>query len=281
MNVRAFHLYWINVKKMNGDSMRPLALITNDDGISSPGIIAAAEAVDGFADLLIVAPVEQKSHTGRSIPNAHDLGELEQVEVIINDRPVIAFGVYGTPAAAVALAVLTIAPRPIALCVSGINYGENIGFVFTGSGTVGAAIEASSCQIPALAVGLEVAVDIQKTDDFYEQDFSQCKRAIKYFGEKLLTEGLPGDIRVLNINVPSDANDATEYRITKQSAQNYYEPFVPEGMGMNTPLQLREYIAFDEQTIEPDSDVFVLAVQRCISVTPLSGNLTALSSYTL
>jgi len=261
--------------------MRPLALITNDDGISSPGIIAAAEAVDGFADLLIVAPVEQKSHAGRSIPHSRDLGTLERIEVIINGRPREAFGVNSTPAAAVALAVLAITTRPIDLCVSGINYGENIGYIFTGSGTIGAALEASSHQIPALAVGLEVEVGTQMSSDFFEHDFSQCKRAIRHFGEKLLSEGLPGDIRVLNINVPSDANDATEYRVTKQSSQNYYEFTITEGMSVNTALGLKEYKAFDERTLEPDSDVFVLARQRCISVTPLSGNLTALSSYSL
>ena len=130
---------------------RPLILLTNDDGIKSPGLAAAAAALDPIGELLIVAPTEQQSGTGRSMP-VHSDGRLFETTISANGQTWNAFSANATPAQAVQHAVLELAERKPALAVSGINFGENVGLGVTISGTVGAALEAAAHRIPALAV---------------------------------------------------------------------------------------------------------------------------------
>ena len=130
---------------------RPLILFTNDDGIQSPGLWAAVEALDPLGDLLVVAPREQQSGTGRSLPVTSE-GRIYKQARRINGHELTVYAVDGTPAQAVQHGILELAPRLPSLVVSGINYGENTGNGVTISGTVGAGLEAASLGIPALAV---------------------------------------------------------------------------------------------------------------------------------
>ena len=134
---------------------KPLILVTNDDGINSPGLAAAAAAVDPLGDLLIVAPAIQQTGAGRSMPHHHD-GRIFEAVVKRTDATWAAYSAHASPAQAVQHAVLELAARPISLAVSGINFGENVGVSVTISGTVGAALEAAGWGIPALAVSLQV-----------------------------------------------------------------------------------------------------------------------------
>ena len=120
---------------------RPFILLTNDDGIESPGIRAAAEAVLDLGDLIIAAPAKQQSGMGRAFPRLEDTGIIETSCIRINGQEIPAYGVHGSPALAVAHGILEIADRKPDLCISGINYGENLGQTVTCSGTLGAAIE--------------------------------------------------------------------------------------------------------------------------------------------
>ena len=130
--------------------MKPLILITNDDGINSPGLHAAAQAVADLGDLLIVAPSTQQTGAGRSYPSKID-DTIHTTSIPLGDSQHVAYMAAVSPAQAVRFAIIEIAERSIDLCVSGINYGENIGSGVTISGTVGAAIEAGCSDIPALA----------------------------------------------------------------------------------------------------------------------------------
>src|SRR5471032_1971541 len=104
-------------------SPRPLILITNDDGILSKGLRAAAEACAPFGDLLIVAPDQQRSGSGRSLlPGSPSRIHRRDVHLGGTIHP--GFAIEGTPAQAVQHAVYELAERPITLVVSGINYGE-------------------------------------------------------------------------------------------------------------------------------------------------------------
>ena len=132
----------------------PLILVTNDDGILSPGLLAAAEAVAGLGDLLLVAPATQQTSMSRAFTHGADVGVIERVDVPVGGR-----AVSGSPALAVTHAVLELADRPVGLCVSGINYGENIGASIGVSGTVGAALEAGTRGIPGIAVSVTVQVN--------------------------------------------------------------------------------------------------------------------------
>ena len=133
---------------------QPQILLTNDDGILSPGLWAAAEALSALGYVNVVAPREQWSGAGRSLPNTSD-GIITPQIVTVNNQDWTVYSVGGTPAQSVLHAVYEILPEKPRLVVSGINYGENIGLGVTISGTVGAALEGAALGIPALAISLE------------------------------------------------------------------------------------------------------------------------------
>ena len=131
-------------------SLRPLILLTNDDGIHSRGLRAAVKACAPLGELLVVAPASQQTASGRSKPIT-STGRIEQVIFEVDGGTIIGLGVDGSPAQAVEHGLFEFAQRPVALAVSGINFGENIGESVTTSGTVSAALEASSFGVAAIA----------------------------------------------------------------------------------------------------------------------------------
>ena len=97
--------------------MKPLILITNDDGIHSPGLAAAACAAADLADILIVAPHTQQTGMARAFPRTEDAGIIEEEWIQINGQEVRGYGVHGSPALAVAHGVLELAERKPDLCI--------------------------------------------------------------------------------------------------------------------------------------------------------------------
>ncbi|MDR2957391.1 MAG: 5'/3'-nucleotidase SurE [Coriobacteriales bacterium] len=259
--------------------MKPLILIANDDGVFSPGIRAAAEAVIDFAEVLIVAPAKQQSGMGRSYPNSDDVGIIDFVELEVGGQKLTAYGVHGSPATAVSHAVLELAERQIDLCISGINYGENLGLCLTVSGTVGAALEAHSYGIPAIAVSLEASLESHFSGYHPEMDWRQCQRIIRQYAKRILAEGLPGDIALLNINIPIDAIEATPIELTTLSSQQYDYFIKPEQRDFSERYRLQYYIHIDHETLETNSDIACFAVRKHISVTPITWDLTAKTAY--
>ena len=135
---------------------QPLILITNDDGIDSPGLAALAPALEPLGDLLIVAPNKQQTSMGRSRSQEEGRdGRLFTREITAGGKSWPAFAVNATPALAVDHALQQLADRPVSLVVSGINYGENVGSCVTVSGTIGAALEAADHGIPAIARSMQ------------------------------------------------------------------------------------------------------------------------------
>ncbi len=255
--------------------MQPLILITNDDGIYSPGLIAAAEAVEPFGELLIVAPRFQQTNMSRSYPKTDDQGIIDIVELNINGRSHVAYGVHGSPALAVSHGILEIANKKPHLCVSGINYGENLGLEILASGTIGAALEGDTYDIPSIAVSLETNLDLRHTSDYDELDWHTAKHFTAVFAEKVLKFNLPYNIGVLNINIPTDATTATKIRKTVQSRQNYCIFVKPETRNFAEKFRFKVAIEVDQATLEPDSDIQAIFYDRVVSVTPLRWNLTA------
>ena len=117
------------------NARKPQILLTNDDGILSPGLWAAAAALEKLGYVHVVAPREQSSGMGRSMPATSD-GIIKPQQVNVNGREWTVYAVGGTPAQAVLHGVFEIVPRKPDLVVSGINYGENLGLGVTVSGTV-------------------------------------------------------------------------------------------------------------------------------------------------
>ena len=147
-------------------AFRPLILITNDDGIQSPGLMALAEALVEDYDLLSSAPWRQQTNMGRGALKGEDVGSIRTYEMTVEGRLLPAFAVYGSPAQAVAHGVLELCDRMPDLCVSGINYGENLGLAFTCSGTLGACFEAHSFVIPGIAFSRQVPLEKQRSHEF-------------------------------------------------------------------------------------------------------------------
>ena len=254
---------------------RPLIMITNDDGIHSPGLKAAAEAVADMGDLLIAAPHTQQTGRGRAFPYTEETGIIDAVEISINGRLHTAYAVHGSPAYAVAHGVLELAGRKPDLCISGINYGENLGTTITCSGTLGAAFEANSYGIPAIAVSISAELRKQRLNEFDEIDWNSSKKILQIYTEQVLTEGMPKDVGVWNINVPAGMKEPYTYRITSQSVQNYFNFIRPPKRNYREPYRLKSKLEVDRKTLEKDSDIYAIYIDQIISVTPLKIQMSA------
>jgi 5'-nucleotidase len=248
-------------------------LLTNDDGIKSPGLWAAAEALSELGFVTVVAPREQASGMGRSLPITSDgIIEEERLQIKGQDWPVYAVG--GTPAQAVLHAILEVMSQKPDLVVSGINYGSNLGTGITISGTVGAAMEAAALGFRALAVSLETPKENHLTYSS-EVDFSGAAHFSLKFARLLLEKEPFPDIDLLKLDVPIDANPDTSWVLTRLAKQRYYDPVAPERENWSVPGRVGYKEAPSQKDEHPDSDVFTIRNKRLVSVTPISLDMTS------
>ncbi len=249
-------------------------LLTNDDGIRSPGLWAAAEGLSQIGYVTVVAPREQYSAFGRAQPVSSD-GVIASELMEVNGKQWTVYSVGASPAQAVQYAVLEIMPQPPDLVVSGINYGENVGSGVTVSGTVGAALEASSFGIPAIAASLETEM-MYHFSHSTEVDFSGASYFTTFFGLQMLEKRMIRDVDVLKIEVPCDATPETPWEITRLARNRYYLPLKPERTSWDQPALLPYGLeVLDQANMPTDTDVYALRFKRVVSVTPLSLDLTS------
>jgi 5'-nucleotidase len=247
-------------------------LLTNDDGIQSPGLWAAAEALAGLGYVTVAAPRDQSSGAGRSLPATSD-GIIRSEVVNVRGKDWTVYAVGGSPAQAVLHGILEIMPRRPDLVVTGINYGENVATGITISGTVGAAMEAAANDIPALAMSLETGREHHRSYST-TVDFSTAAHFTTYFARLMLEKQLPFDVDMLKVDVPSTATPDTAWQLTRLDRQRYYEPLPAQRASWEErgPVDYREQARLD---CESDSDVYALRVRRLVSVTPLSLDFTS------
>jgi 5'-nucleotidase len=257
------------------DAERPLIVVTNDDGIESPGLRAAAEASVAIGEVLVVAPIAPQTAMGRSFPRTATQGSIEvRQRPLGGDRLHPYYAVDGSPAQAVAHAVLEIAPRRPALCISGVNDGENLGGTIMISGTVGAAAEAAALGIPAMAVSLGPAAAAQFTRPYATADWAVARQLIGRIASRMVNTPLPPEVALLNVNIPPAATIDTEIRVTAQSRQYHYPCGRPGPRDLSQPFRLPVIEEINFATLEPHSDIYAVLVDRVISVTPLGHDLT-------
>lgn len=247
-------------------------LISNDDGVLAPGIFAAKCALEDFSNVTVVAPQENNSGVGRLISNFKPL-ELKEYSLEDGFK---AYGVSGSPADSVNVGINYVLDKKPDLVVSGINTGVNIGKgEILSSGTVCVAIEAVSHGIPAIACSLFIDPDsfIQDKDGEWriEVDFEFAKEVLANLTKKVLKEGLPEGINLLNLNVPAKPL-SSEIKVTRL-AENMLRPNVIDSKDkegndcvMISPHLIEEY---DEGT-----DGYCLMVEKRPSLTPLNIDLT-------
>jgi len=252
---------------------KPLILITNDDGIDSPGLLAAVEAVHDLGEMLVVAPKHQQTGAGRSTFSFNNV-PVQEEHVTVGEQKVSAFSIEGTPAQAVLYALLEVAPKKPTIAISGINYGENLGTGITASGTVGAALEAAVFGIPSLAISLETAKEYHYSLS-HDMDFTAAAFFTRIFAQYLLAVKLPPDVDVLKIDVPKDATEQTPWRLTRVSRQRYFHPIESDSAGLPRASTIDYEARVDFGALEPDSDISALVEDRVVSVSPLTLDLSS------
>lgn len=247
--------------------------ITNDDGIESPGLRAAVEAVADLGRITIIAPTDQQTATGRGL-TGNKQSRLERFDYPGGNSGVEAYHCPCSPAQVVRHAMFTLfrETRPD-LLISGINYGENLGNMISCSGTVGAALEASSHGVPALAVSKQT--DIASHHNYTSQDWRGAAHFLRKFTTLVLDRGLPADVDLLKIDVPDGADPETGWRMTRLSRSSYYTKHLDNTSIATRVCDFKTRIQVLEEEVENDSDIYALAVERQVAVTPLSLDFTS------
>jgi 5'-nucleotidase len=166
-----------------------MILVTNDDGVDSPGLAALAKALRGVEEVCVVAPNRNWTAAGHTKTLDRP---LRVARVTLPGTRLSAFSSDGSPSDCVALALLGLAPERPRLVVSGINTGPNMGSDITYSGTVSAAMEAVVSGVPGIAISLA---------DYYQWDFGYSAQFAARLARRVLREGIDRDV-LLNVNVP-------------------------------------------------------------------------------
>jgi len=252
-----------------------LILITNDDGIASPGLRAAARAALPLGDVLIAAPACQWSGAGRSMPHSKVRNVTHQL-IEIDGHAVTAYAIDSSPAMVVAYALIKLAPRRPNLLISGINYGENLGSDITISGTVGAALQGAVSGVPGMAVSLQTPIETHMNPSD-ATDFTTATDVVRRFAHWMLQTSLPPDVDVLKIDIPDSATPGTPWRMTRVSRLPYFviQPPAATFESAADPHRLDYCPHPRPERSEPDSDIYALAVDRVIAIAPLSLDMTS------
>lgn len=245
--------------------MRPLILVTNDDGMFAPGIKALVAAASEWGEVVVVAPDSPQSGQGHAITLTEPL-RLNQVDVFDG---ITAYECSGTPVDCVKLAKHVILKgRNIDLCVSGINHGSNASINIIYSGTMSAAMEASLEGIKSIGFSY--------LDYSFEADMS----AAQYYAKQIIAYALKNDFgksKLLNINIPILPMDQIKgIKICRQAEGNWREEFIES----KDPRGQKYYWltgSFGVETDDPDTDIWALK-NGYISVVPSGHDLTLYSA---
>ena len=247
--------------------------ITNDDGIDSPGLRAAVQAVVDLGRITIVAPTDQQTATGRGL-TGNKQSKLEKVSYSGDETDIAAYHCPCSPAQVVRHAMFTLFrfDKPDIL-ISGINYGENLGNMISCSGTVGAALEATSHGVAALAVSKQT--DIASHHNYTSQDWRAAAYFLRKFTRLVLSRKLPADVDLLKIDVPDGADEDTGWQMTRLSRSSYYTKHLDNTSIDTRVCDFKTRIRVAEEEVESDSDIYALAVDKQVAVTPLSLDFTS------
>ncbi len=251
-------------------------LLTNDDGVDSPGIAAALDALHSVAEVMVIAPLHQQTAMGRAQtgnPEAILLPRKMKVE----DEEIKAYACDGSPAATVRHGLKVMHGYKPDLLVSGINYGENLGSNITSSGTVGAALEGASQGIPSIAISLETPIGCHYR--YSQQNWETAMHFLKYFAQIVLDTDFPTDVHILKIDVPASATEKSPWRLTTLSPNMYYESCL-ESPSIESKLSDAKTTKSGCLEEASDTDIYAIGIDKVVSVTPLTLNFTSRTKFT-
>lgn len=190
---------------------RPLILVTNDDGVTAPGITALVEVMRELGDVVVVAPDKPQSGMGHAIT----INATLRINKVKYYNVLEEYSCTGTPVDCVKLAVNKILPRKPDLCVSGINHGSNMSINVIYSGTMSAAVEGAIEGIPSIGFSL--------CDLSVEADFTAAKIYAKKIARSVLEHGLPEGV-CLNVNIPAvPLSEIKGVHVCRQGKANWVE----------------------------------------------------------
>ncbi|HEX8017219.1 MAG TPA: 5'/3'-nucleotidase SurE [Flavobacterium sp.] len=241
---------------------KPLILVTNDDGISAPGIRTLIDVMATIGEVIVVAPDKPQSAMGHAITinNTLYLDKISKENDTITE-----YSCSGTPVDCVKLAVNEILKRKPDLCVSGINHGSNSSINVIYSGTMSAAVEAGIEGIPAIGFSL--------LDYNWNADFEPAKTFVKKIVLETLEKKLPQGV-ILNVNFPKlKEKEIKGIKICRQAKALWVEKFDKR----QTPFGKDYYWLsgeFVNQDKGDDTDEWALE-NGYISVVPVQFDLTA------
>jgi 5'-nucleotidase len=242
-------------------SRKPLILVTNDDGISAPGIRALISVMNEIGNVVVIAPDSPQSAMGHAITIN---STLHCHKIKIDDGPQIEYSCSGTPADCVKLGINEILDSKPDICVSGVNHGSNSSINVIYSGTMSAAIEATIEGVPAIGFSL--------LDYRWKANFNHIKNYIKEITLKALDKGIPKGI-ALNVNFPNlIESEIKGIKICRQAKAYWIEKF-----DKRTNPQGREYYwltgEFVNEDKSKDTDEHALN-SGYISIVPVKHDLT-------
>jgi 5'-nucleotidase len=238
----------------------PVILVTNDDGITAPGIRNLVDAVKDLGKIIVVAPDKPQSGMGHAIT----IGQPLRLHKVPFFEEIEAWQCSGTPVDCVKLAVDKILHRKPDLCLSGINHGANHSINVIYSGTMSAAVEAAIESIPSVGFSL--------LDYSIEADFSAARKYARIIVENMLTKPLDKHT-ILNVNFPAVVDELIKgIRVCRQAYAKYEEDFIErdDPHGRKYYWLTGEFVNFDEGT---DTDVWALE-NNFVSVVPVQFDMT-------
>ncbi len=236
-----------------------LILVTNDDGIHSPGITALADEMGSLGRVVVVAPDRERS----AVSHALTLHAPLRAEPMGTDQ----WAISGTPTDCVSLGIHGLLKNKPDLVVSGINKGGNMGDDLTYSGTVAAAMEATLMGVPAIAISLAAS-------SFLYDDFVPAAKVAKKIAEMIFEHTLPADT-FLNVNVPAD--NPVGMQLTRQGKRVYQDAVI-----QNQDPRGRTYYwigAGDLSFQDLEGTDFHAVENGYVSVTPLHLDLTNYAAF--
>lgn len=238
-------------------------LVTNDDGVNAPGLLALAQEMRKLGKVTVLAPDRNWSASGH-VKTLHRPLRVRQVHLADGSE---ALATDGAPSDCVALAVLGLLPEKINLVVSGINPNANLGHDVTYSGTVTAAMEAAIWHLPGIAVSLD-----SPSNHLGQLDYEPAARIARKITSSVLANDLPDDL-LLNVNIPYlTDNDIRGIMLTRLGLRVYRDELVRRTDPHGTPYY---WIGGQAPTGVPDegTDIGALAAGYT-SITPLHLDLT-------
>ena len=239
---------------------KPLILVTNDDGITAPGLRTLIHIMNEIGEVVVVAPDSPQSGMGHAITISDTLYCKKEK---IDNGPQQEYSISGTPADCVKFAIREILPKKPDLCVSGINHGANSSINVIYSGTMSAAVEAGLEGIKSIGFSL--------LDYSWDADFTTCKDYIRKISLNLLKE--KKENLILNVNFPSNTKKFKGIKICRQ-AKGYWEDTYDKRV---SPLGKEYYWLtgnFVNQEDSKETDEWALS-QGYVSLVPVSFDMTS------